>query len=218
MKWWSDLVDLAVAQHFYTPTMISAVRGTAKDFGVDGRAIVGAVWWERKHNWKGAVSDLIQVPLALHNVRFGNGLGWGSMHFDVGLSLRGSRRYDTRVEACTRGVQSLAECLIDPRQAIVLIAAEMDRAATAYEGIGVDIRHRPDTLAALYHMGHADEKAARLAKAREEAMDLAQQCLSKLPEPDPSDDEMAQFVLDHIEDLAPFKPFDSSEMTDSIGP
>jgi hypothetical protein len=218
VKFWYQLTDLAVVQHFFTPAMIGAVRSTAAEFGIDGRAVVGAIWWERRHNWRGVVSDVVQVPAGLHGVRIGNGLGWGSMHFEVGLSLHGSRRHDPRVEVCTRTVSSLTSCLIDPEQAVVLIAAEMDRAAAAYDEVGVNIRDRPETLAALYHMGRARERAARLAEAREEAMELAQQCLSKLPEPDPFKDEMARFVMEHLEDLAPFKPADSSNAINDFGP
>lgn len=152
---------------FADPRTISHVRRVAEQFNIDGRAIAGAICWEIYFNPRGSRTDNLQIPLASWNIRLGNGVGWGSMHWSTAEGLRSVYSDDPVIEQCTAGTWPIASCLRTLETATYMIAAEMGRAADAYERIaGTYIRDRPELLAALYHLGHPEEKANVLASRR----------------------------------------------------
>jgi len=199
---WLDPRSVAIWVKFFTPEEIARVRELAEQFAIDGRAIVGAIWWEFRYNfWRGALSDVVQVPAGKWGLPLGNGVGWGSMHWETALALRAAYPYDNDVQECLNSIAQLTTCLTDKRIAPVLIAAEMNLAATAYETIArVSIRRTPEILAVLYHTGNYEPKAHALADGRKQARAAG----TPLPVPEVGSDAMGKFVQSHLEELAPF--------------
>lgn len=181
-----------------TNDLVSLVHRVAHRFNIDGRAIIGAIEWELRYNPRGWLSDLVQTPIAvLFDERVGNGVGWGSMHWDTADTLRASYPEDPTLKECTRSTRAIAACLDRLDTAMYMIGAEMNRAAEAYERHAqFFIRDRPEILAALYHLGKPDEKAKAL-RARREHDPTAQ--------PGVGNSAMGQFILDHLREFTLFK-------------
>lgn len=198
---------------FWTPEVTEAVRSTASKFKIDGRAIVGVIWWELKHNYyRGTLTDGIQGLVASFGYQLGNGIGWGSMHFDTAASLSSTYPDDVVIGVCTASTQLIAACLAEAELAIHLIGAEMGRAADVYSvTAGVNIRSRPEILAVLYHTGNVETKAADLAKRIQEAISKGE----TPPQPQVGEDKMGTFVRDKLGELMQFAPLGVTDLKSS---
>lgn len=122
----------------------------AELYGIDGRAIAGAIRWEYEVNWVSRVGDklafdAVQLTGEIDSTRF-KGNGWGKMHYDTAqevLKASGGKVPNNRL---------LAVMLALPTPAIDLIAKSMRQAVDAYwEFANVNISNKPEILATLYN-------------------------------------------------------------------
>jgi Protein of unknown function (DUF1402) len=160
----------------------------AKYYGIDGRAIAGAIRWEYEVNWGSRLGDWISYQ----SVQLGwpgfSGDGWGKMHFETAREVLSAEECPTP--------EALADKLAYAPSAIDMIGKYMKQSVDIYRQIaGVDISDMPEILATLYQGGDIKKRAEKLR---------ADMVINQNIKPTMGD-EMALWISTHYDDLKPYK-------------
>jgi hypothetical protein len=168
----------------------------AKYYGIDGRAIAGAIRWEYENNWISRINDSISYSEVQRTGNLGgffHGCGWGKMHFNdpstaVDVLKEEGKNYDAR---------QIAMLLALAPSAIDMIAKYMRQAVKAYYEIaGVDIHDKPEILATLYNTGNFEKKARELLEKRKSSPNA---------NPEVGPNAMGQWVQNNLRELDLYK-------------
>ena len=139
----------------------------ANNYGVDPRAIAGAIRYEYEINVisrkgdesnykeiqkRGSFKDAIPLDIHLGSMLDINGVGWGKLHYDL------VRDYSFTEPLTDKNLsdRQVATLMASAPTAIDLIAREMSRDVKAYRkyaGEEVDISHKPEILVSVYNLG-----------------------------------------------------------------
>jgi uncharacterized protein YraI len=184
----------------YQNTVIQA----AKFYGIDGRAIAGAIRWEYEENSDSRKRDYFwYIDTIFDGIRpwFGKGVGWGKMHFTAASALlaREGQEFDD---------SHLAVLLALAPTSIELIAKYMREAANIYQKFaGIDISYRPEILATLYQGVSTDEDKDKdpFINIEIRAKELAEKRkLNPNQQPQPNE-KMGAWLVKHLNELTAYK-------------
>jgi hypothetical protein len=143
---------------------------TGKKYGVDPRAIAGAVYAENSINvtrvddfedflvkWKIAKNG--KIPIINKPFSF----GWGQLYIEAAreaepiVAMKDGRPI--------RSDEEIAQALQIPEEAMKYIAAVMSRIQDIYQKNGIDISQKPEILATVYNLGKP-EKLVEITKIK----------------------------------------------------
>jgi|GEM_PF-6015347 len=129
----------------------------AQLYGVDSRAIAGAVLAENTMNV--GVDDDVQNWLTKLNLNDkaelitggGYSIGLGQIYTSTAIKVEPMMaKLENRPERSYREVE---QALLDPRECLKYIAAELKKAQDAYQAEGFDISDKPEILTTIYNLG-----------------------------------------------------------------
>jgi hypothetical protein len=151
-------------------TMADPVHDFAKLYGVDPRAVAGAILAENSMNVQ--MDDEIQSWIVKNNI-------WGSKAFlnagmTIGpgqINIKPAISADQHIASLglrpARSADEITKLLLTPAGAAEYSAAILRQAQDAYKAEGIDISKRPDILVTLYNFGQ--EKMSYTDRAKETA-------------------------------------------------
>lgn len=148
-------------------TMADPVHDFAKLYGVDPRAVAGAILAENSMNVQ--MDDEIQNWMVKNNI-------WGSKAaLNAGMTI-GPGQINTQPAVSAdeyiaslglrpaRSVDEITKLLLTPAGAAEYSAAILRQAQDAYKAEGIDVSKRPDILVTLYNFGQKKMSYAERAK------------------------------------------------------
>jgi hypothetical protein len=145
----------------------------AKKFGVDPRAVVGAVLAENSMNVT-RTDDfqdlLVRMKIAPQGNLFGFAkkfsFGWGQLYMEAAMA--GEKTAAKLEKRPMRTSQEVEELLLTPAGSIYYVAATLRELQDTYAEQGMDISGKPEILATLYNLGKGKERALE-AKSKQAA-------------------------------------------------
>lgn len=176
-KWTGPMTEFVRSLTAHRALIIKAAR----IYGVDPRAIVGAILSENSMNNKEYVSrqvngaeDLFSAMLGgtVHDVKdFSFGYGQIKMGAAMPVEEQLCWLVENRAEKSEGAVRS--DIREHPAASIRYVAAILRTAQDAYMKVGIDIRKNIPVLVTLFNLGKYDEKAAEAAKAMQKDANFA---------------------------------------------
>ena len=189
----------------------SFLRSAAAYYGIDGRAIAGAIMYEYEVNTISRLADpaVYHVVQSTGNVKEAklslgdlppkqfNGVGWGKMHWETARDTLRRTLSEEKEKAITDS--ELAKLLALAPSAIDLIARYMKIAADIYkEYAGVDIHARPEILTTLYHSYRFQEEDQKKPDITKMAKALGERRKQGIPPLEPQVADMGLWVESEI--------------------
>jgi peptidoglycan hydrolase-like protein with peptidoglycan-binding domain len=196
------------------------LQKAAERYGIDGRAIAGAIRWEYEESYKeflgikvysrefdefvynqvqktgsldvDASDTVVDIPFGI-GIYSLDGNGWGKMHFDTAIEVL--KASGEKVSDSPDFNRSLSRMLALPTSAIDLIARYMQQAAQAYSKYGFDISDDPAVLTTLYRIGEDDMSFEERAKDTKD----------KGNQPKPETEGMGKWVADNLASLKDYQ-------------
>ena len=140
------------------------IRKAAKDFGVDPRAVAGAIVAENSLNVQ--ISDAVQDFLVKYKIAPKGEIlgkkftfGWGQLNLPA---AKEAEVLMAKVEGRKmRSDTEISEELLKPASAVRYVAAVMRKVQDDYAKEGIDISKKPEILATLYNLGKSESKAVQ---------------------------------------------------------
>jgi hypothetical protein len=158
----------------------------AQNYGIDPRAIAGAIRWEYEVNTDSRNRDYAWYLAAKNNQILGSGSGWGKMHFSTAREILSK-------EGLNPTNSELADILAVAPSAIDMIGKYMREAVNAYKQYaGVDIHDKPEILTTLYQGGNYEQRAKELGDRRSKGIPPLEPQMA---------DEMGPWVKYHLDEL-----------------
>jgi hypothetical protein len=169
------------------------IEKSAKQLGVDPRAIAGSIMAENSLNVgisDGVQNLLVKIGVANKGEVLGKkfSYGLGQLNF---AAAREAEDHVAKIEnRPPRNDTELSEAITIPEKSIYLVGAVIRKVQDDYKKEGIDISKRPEVLTTLYNLGKSEMKAAETKRS------------GNLPKPN----FFGYFVDKYMDELAFLKP------------